>query len=280
MRWSEHIQAEVRVLRAVRAAPWAVLAAAAVTAWVPMKMIRAAHGDPTTALAVLEASDKATVVGGLLVLLLPYAVVLAWTACCLSAATDLGRIRAAARGRVHATDAGAKRALLRLVAVAVPGAASAWLLAAAVPLTVAGGSVILVLLLCGWPYRAQSRPPKDADLPTWLTERPTLLAAVAAACVALLTFAVIDLALSKPLDDRMWLPPQALDTVSGPVVGYVLKHEDGVRTVLLERPREVRRMLDGEVSSSRYCGLRRTADSRSSWDRIRGEAAPRLSRCP
>lgn len=140
-------RAELQALRAVGVVPWTLLATAPVAMWIPLNMLRVAHGDPTAALAVLEASDKPTVVAGLLVLLLPYAVLVLWSVCCFAVAADLGRIRAAALHRPHATESGAKRALLRLLAVSVPSAALGWLLAAAVPMTDAVACLALVSML-------------------------------------------------------------------------------------------------------------------------------------
>lgn len=89
------------------------MAAAGAALWIPLKMLRVAHGDTTTALATLEASSKATVVTGMLVLLLPTVVLVAWAACLMSWASEFGRIAGAARDEHAAARDTAKRAAAR-----------------------------------------------------------------------------------------------------------------------------------------------------------------------
>jgi phosphatidylglycerophosphate synthase len=279
-RWNELIAIELKPLRLLRSAPWPLIAAAAVTLWVPLKMVRVAHGDHTTALAVLAASDKATVVAGMLVLLLPYVVLVAWTICCLVFATALGRIQAAADGKPHATEASARRSLLRLVIVSIPAALLGWLIAAAVPWPAAVVAAVAVCATSAWSFWGQGRVPRETPLPQWLARHPVRLALVAAACTGLLTLLVVDLVLSRPLDDRMWLPAQILETRDGPVVGYVLKHDQAIRTVLLDSPRAVVAVPDAHITGTGLCDVNGSLDERSLWDLMRAREGSLAKSCP
>lgn len=283
--WSGLLATEREVLRHLASLPWALLAACFVALWIPLKMLRVAHGDTTTALAVLEAADKATVVAGVLIQLLPSAVLLAWAWCCLAAAGQLGRISAAARGRGGpGAEAAAKRALLRLVALVVPGALLGWLAAAAVswPATAAAAACVTPLAAGGYWLARRGRGDSDGPsvLPQGLRDRPVRVAIVATAAVGLLVLAVADLALTGPLNDRVWLPPRAVTTGDGTSVVYVLRDDGDQRTVLSDAPREVLVLDDSDVGEERLCAPGGRVDSRSLWDLAKRRGRGGTVACP
>jgi hypothetical protein len=141
-------------------------------------------------------------------------------------------------------------------------------------------SAVLVLALSCVMYRGQVRTPCDPSLPACLEGRSPLISAVGATRVGALFLLVVDVVLSRPLDDRVWLPPQVVQTSGGTVVGYVLRHEGGARTDLTDRRREVLLIPDHEAERADYCVLVRARDGRSAWDRPRGEAPTRRPVCP
>lgn len=282
--WTGLLAVEHEVLRRAGSVPWGLLAAGLAAVWIPLKMLRVAHGDTTTALAVLDAGSKSTVVAGVLVLLLPTAVLIAWAWCCFTAARQLGRIATSARGRGGPdVEAAAKHALLRLVTVSVPGALLGWLVAAAVPWPAAAGAAALTLCLCTGGYLLARRGPGqdgEAALPRVLRDSPVRIAVVASVAVGALTLAVADLALTGPMSDEVWLPPLAVSTTSGTLVVYVLRDDGDSRTVLQDAPRQVLVLLDADVDNERLCAPGGDLDGRSLWDVTKGRGRSGISACP
>lgn len=283
--WSGLLDAERRALRHAGAVPWTLVAAAVVAVGLPFKMLRVAHGDTTTALAILDAASKTTVVTGVLVQLLPSAVLVAWGWCWVFAAVQLGRIAAVTRARgAMAGDADARRALLRFAAVSVPGALLAWMVAAAAPWPAAVGTAVMAAGVCAVAYGTARRGRDDQDgpgrLPRALDGRPVAVAIVAAATVGALTLAVADLVLTGPMSDDIWLPPLAVETAGGTSVVYVLRDDGDSRIVLHNVPRRVAVLRDDEVSGERFCSRAGLTDRRSLWDVSNGSDRGGTPPCP
>jgi hypothetical protein len=282
--WTGLLAVEREVLRRAGSVPWGLLAAGLAALWIPLKMLRVAHGDTTTALAVLDAGSKSTVVGGILVQLLPTAVLIGWAWCCFTAARQLGRIAASARGRGGPdAEVAAKRALLRVVTVSAPGALLCWLVAAAVPWPAAATAAALTLGLCAGGYLLARRGPDqdgEASLPRVLRDRPVRIAMVASVAVGALTLAVADLALTGPMSDEVWLPPHAVATTGGTLVVYVLRDDGDSRTVLQDSPRQVLVLPDADVEDERPCAPGGALDGRSFWDVTKGRGRSAISACP
>lgn len=201
--WSGLLTAERDVLQRAASLPWALIAAGLAAVGIPLKMLRVAHGDTTTALAVLDAGSKMTVVTGVLVQLLPSAVLIGWAWCCFAASAQFGQIAAAARDRGGPdAEASSKRALLRLLALSVPGALLGWLVAAAVPwpAVTAAAAAAVPLSVCRFllARRGPAEPGGPSSLPGPLRNQPVRIAVVAAAAVGALTLAVADLVVPGP----------------------------------------------------------------------------------
>src|SRR5947209_18476434 len=69
-------------------AAWPVATAVAAALLFALKVLRVSRGDPTVALAVAQASDKATAFAGLLLQLTPLLIVAVWTSGCFVAASQ------------------------------------------------------------------------------------------------------------------------------------------------------------------------------------------------
>jgi hypothetical protein len=256
---------------------WLAAAAIGVALWLPLKLLRVAHGDPATALAILDASNKTTILTGLSVLLVPTVLLVLWAAACFVAAVAIGRISAAARGMSHVSESEARESFLRLVVVAVPWALLTWLLV----VVAAWRSLPFMLLLASvfsfGLARLQRRPPREPQIPKWAARNPVRLAMLVAAAVAGLTFFLADQALKEPLSDAMWLPPALLDGGHASKV-YVLNRNGSEVTMLVDSPRYVT-SRPTQSTRLRRCTDLTSAAGPSLWDAISGSAPSPLPKC-
>lgn len=234
------------------------------------KVLRVSRGDFPTALAILEASDQAALLAGLLLLTAPLLIAAGWAASCFSAAADYRRLKAVAPTPPElqgAVEDAATRAMVRLVAAVIAAALFLWLLLAVCPWRTAAVVGAAVPLLAAAQASRPTRLPKAPADDGWLRRLPPhRVALVLAAPVALGSLLALDALLSPVLADDMWLPPHRLDAGGAPVVGYVLAREDDVLVVLTEPHRRVVRLPAETVLDDRLCSLKAAEDARSTWD--------------
>jgi hypothetical protein len=255
---------------------WIPVAGVILALWIPLKLLRVAHGDLTTALAILSASNKGTILTGLSVLLAPTGLVLAWAATSFAAAVALGRIQGSASGVVSA--ARVREASLRFVVLAIPWAVLSWLLVVVAPWRTLPVALLLVAALGFWTARMQRRQAKEPRLPRWAPRSPARLALLVAGVIAGLTFLIVDQALKEPLNDRMWLPPVVMPEEHGAaLVGYVLGHEGGRVSVLVDKPRYV--ITRPDAAQFALCRDSETLFGPSLYDFIAGNARAPLDEC-
>lgn len=242
---------------------------------VPVKILRVVHGDPTQALALLAASDKAQVLTGVAVLVLPSVVGLLCLVAAVTAAGAIGDLRSVAQrrpatreafdvlGRLVSASAALAVLILLLTVTATPG----FLVAVVLTGTVMG----LVNI------RLHTHPQGEPELPTWLAKTPLRVPLVLAAATALMAAVAVGLALAGPLNDRVWLAPHSANTEVGASTVYVLSVEGPVTTVLDDRTRAV---YSSHADQLALCRPTDVPGGLSAWDALLRRPSSQLPLCP
>lgn len=256
-----------------------VIAALAIALLVPAKLLRVAHGDLPTALAVLNASDKTTIVTGLLLLSMPVLVAGCWAALVAVSAGELGVLR-----NTHTSPDRARQALAWLALLGLPAGVVVWLLLAVCPWPVAALTLGATVPLGWWEHRTRRRRrdgPPGRIARALTAEAPSAaagLGVMAISCV--LALLIADVVLSGPLNDTMWLPPEKLRRADGTVqVGYVLSRDSDTVVVLLDEDRRVERLAAADLRHEQLCRPALIGDGRSVWDISRQRPRSGLPQC-
>jgi hypothetical protein len=258
-------------------------AAVAVVAgvFVPLKLLRVAHGDSSSALAILAASDKTEILSGVIVLVVPFVATVLLVGVATVAGGAVGDLLRAGRGEASTPEGFA--VLRRLLAAAACLPIALWLGfvlltpgGLAVALALAAVAAVVDVLLHG-----RSRMDADPALPGWLTRTPLRLALLIAALVSGVVACLISVVLAGPLDDRVWLPPMSLAADRGepPRTVYVLSRSGDRAEILDEKTRAVEavRVRSSALDSCRLGGRQSGA---SAWDRLVGRELRPLAPCP
>jgi hypothetical protein len=264
------------VLRMLGSHP-ALLTGAVVALLFPAKLLRVGRGDLITALAVLEASDKSDAAAGILVLALPAMVVVAWFATAMALGRSLSTLRNPAT-----TDGARGRTLAILVLLTPPTAVLFWLLLAMCPRRDAMSTFVVGGILVIWESRRRPRrrPPGRLDRALSQPRPSTRTALIAVGAVGAASLVVADLALSRLLDDTMWLPTRSVAvSARAPAPAYVLSRDASSVTLLWDHDRRVERIALDDVVSEHLCQPQVTLDRRSFWDVSRHRRGPGVPAC-
>jgi hypothetical protein len=262
---------------AVAAGAWPVVTAIGAGLLFAFKVLRVTRGDPASALAVAQASDKPAVFAGLLVQLTPLLILGTWTAGCLAAGAQITALIAAA---TREDGAAWRRGIVLLVCAGGVLAVSAWLSLAVLawPTAAIGAAAAALVAIVTW-RRLRRAPRPDRDPPEWLTRTPLRAALALLAGVVVAGLLVLDGILTGLLSDEVWLPAHRLQTIRGPVVGYVLSRDDSELVLLRERDRAVVVVPVSQVSGDVLCDPQPLTNPRSAWDAWRHLPPAQVQSC-
>lgn len=257
----------------------AAVAAASLVVLVPLKVLRVAHGNVSTALAVSQSADKSVVLAGSLVLLTPLLLAGAVLVTAYLAARCLRSVRAAGVAGGGTLSGHTKMATRHLLWLTAPLAVQLWLLAAVCPWPSACFTVLLAALIALVTILRPIRATAPGPGHRWLLRlSPARLAAGAFGTLLLTGLLAVDPVLSPLLEDTVWLPPHRLEVQGSTVVGYVLEQDDRQIILLAEDTRVVLQLPRADVTSDVLCDLQ-PVDSRSAWDLLRTRPLGRLQPC-
>lgn len=237
---------------------------------IPLKVLRVAHGDTTIALGITTHGDKAAIVTGLLILLLPQGLAVVFGAACALSGKYLGQISQTGEPAEMNEEERSrlKSAVSKLVWCALLLAVGTWLLAAVAPWSVAVAAVVIAVPFSGMVYWQESRPRKPVAHPERVKRlRRASLAKLLAGGVFVAAILAIDPFLTPVLDDRVWLPAHQLVLSSGhSEVAYIVSESDSAITILTEGDRSLVQIPRSTVSGDVLCHIQRNWSARSLWD--------------